>query len=322
MNINIDKYLRYPQALFLNPVHMLSPLALIISYLITIELLIRKPAFLLENWYRLSLVALLLLVPIMMSFFTYNVPRYHLPILPAAFLLIVERISLDLSRNTKSLSHWFSLEKILAVVVFLALAMTVIATGNYYILSHIPINLGDDPGLSDIALLKIFPFVLIFFLLGAIFTVKKFWATSDAKLYKGLISLQIVIGAGIIATALAFPSYQSQTVRHALSQHIKANQSIGGDWAPFFVADTKLRGLYMRPDFNSAEYVEYLRPDYFFHSHTPYDNKNFNILKTINTIKIGNVIKLGTYAEHEIALYPIEYLTIESLKTPEKIRPR
>ena len=110
------------------------------------------------------------------------------------------------------------------------------------------------------------------------------------------------------AVALAYPSYQSQVIKHALSQHVKPNESIGGDWGPFFVADTKLRGLYMRPDFNSAEHIEYLRPDYFLHSSTPYDSKNFGHLKAIDTIKIGNAIKLGTYAGHEISLYSIEYL--------------
>lgn len=308
LKINLDKYLLYPQALFLNPVHMLSPLALIIAYLIIVELLIRQPGIILDNWYRLSLVTILLLVPIMMTFFTYNVPRYHLPILPAAFLLIVERLSLNIPKEVKSKKAWFSVESMLAVVAFLALTMTVMTTSNYYIISLLPFNLGDDPGLSNIGLLKIFPIGLIFFIAIAIFIAKQYWARIDTNLYKTLIVLHILIGLGIASAALAFPAYQAQAIKQALFQHVKASESIGGDWAPFFVADTLQRALYMRPDSNGAEHVEKIRPDYFLHSSTPYDIKNFADLKKIKTIKIGNAIKIGTFAEHNITLYPIEYL--------------
>lgn len=310
-NINLEKFIYQPQAFFLSPVHTLSPLALIMAYTIIVELLIRQPKFILNDWYRLSLTALVVLVPIMLSFFTYNAARYHLPILPAALLLIVERLSLNIARDTKNQTSWFSIDKALAVVVFLSLTMTLIATINYNIISHLPFNIGDDPGLSDPGLLKVFPFFLVLFAIFAAFIAKRYWNQIDTKLYKSLAILHIIIGLGIAIVALTFPSYQAHQVRQLLSQHVKADESVGGDWAPFFVADTKLRGLYMRPDKNGADEIEKLRPDYFLHSSTPYDEKNFAKLKSLNSIKLGRAIELGIFAKHNISLYSIEYLELQ-----------
>ena len=311
INFNLEKFIYQPQALFLSPVHTLSPLALIMAYMIIVELLVRQPKFILNDWYRLSLTALVVLVPIMMSLFTYNAARYHLPILPAALLLIVERLNLNIAGDTKNQSSWFSINKALAIVVFLSLTMTLIATINYYIISHLPFNIGDDPGLSDPGLLKVFPFFLILFAIFAAFIAKRYWTQIDTKLYKSLVILHIIIGLGIAIAALTFPSYQAHQVRQLLSQHVKSDESVGGDWAPFFVADTKLRGLYMRPDQNGANEIEKLRPDYFLHSTTPYDEKNLTQLKSLNNIKLGKAIELGIFAKHNISLYSIEYLELQ-----------
>ena len=311
VNINVEKFIYQPQALFLSPVHALSPLALIMAYTIIVELLVRQPKFILNDWYRLSLTALVVLVPIMLSLFTYNAARYHLPILPAALLLIIERLNLNIAGDTKNQSSWFSINKALAIVVFLSLTMTIIATINYYVISHLPFNIGDDPGLSDPGLLKVFPFFLILFAIFAAFIAKRYWTQIDKKLYKSLVILHIIIGLGIAIAALTFPSYQAHQVRQLLSQHVKADESVGGDLAPFFVADTKLRGLYMRPDKNGADEIEKLRPDYFLHSTTPYDEKNLTQLKSLNNIKLGKAIELGIYAKHNISLYSIEYLELQ-----------
>lgn len=307
VNINLEKFIYQPQALFLSPVHTLSPLALIMAYMIIVELLIRQPKFILNDWYRLSLTALVVLVPIMLSLFTYNAARYHVPILPAALLLIVERLSLSISNDTKSHSSWLTTEKALAIAVFLSLTMTVLATINYYIINLLPFNIGDDPGFSDPGLLKVFPFFLVLFAIFAFFIAKRYWYKTDIKLYKSFAVLHILIGTGIATAALTFPSYQAQQIRDTLSQHMKPDESVGGDWAPFFIANTKLRGLYMRPDWNSTEKIEKLRIDYFLHSGTPYDRKNFTKLKNIKNIKIGKPAELGIYAKHNISLYSIDY---------------
>lgn len=315
-NINLEEFIYQPQTLFLNPVHTLSPLALILAYTIIIELLIIQPKFILNDWYRLSLAALVVLVPIMLSFFTYNAARYHLPILPAAFLLIVERLSLNITEETKSQRSWLSINKALAVVVFLSLTMTLLATINYYFISQMPFNIGDDPGISDLGLLKIFPFFFLFFAIFTFYIAKQYWYKISNNLYKSYIVLHVLIGFIIAITALTFPSYQSQHIRNALTQHLKHDESVGGDWAPFFVANTKLRGLYMRPDWNNADRLEILQPNYFLHSDTPYDRKNFNTFKSLNNVKLTTPVILGDYANHKITLYSIKYSkSSEPMKT-------
>jgi len=306
-NINLAQFISYPHALFLNPVHTLSPLALIMAYTIIVELLVRQPNTLLDDWYRLSLTAMVILVPIMLSFFTYNAARYHLPVLPAAILLIIERLSITIPREQTNSSSWFSVDKILAIVAFISLAMTVLASINYYIISQLPLNIGDTPGFSKPGLLKVFPFFIILFTIVTFFAAKRYWIQISNRLYGGLAIFHVIIGLCIIFAALTFPSYQAQQIRQQLTLLMKPNESVGGDWAPFFVADTKLRGLYMRPDGNNAENLEQLRPDFFLHSSTPYDRKNFNNFKSLNNVKLTTPVALGSYAKHDISLYSIEY---------------
>ena len=305
-SINLTQFISYPHAIFLNPVHTLSPLALVMAYAVIVELLIRQPRLLLNDWYRLSLAATVILVPIMLSFFTYNAARYHLPVLPAAILLIVERFSITMPRE-QTITSWFSVNRILAIVAFISLAMTILVSINYYIISNLPLNIGDDPGLSKPGLLKVFPFFLILFTAITFFIAKKNWIHISDKLYGSLATFHIVIGLGIILFALAFPAYQAQDIRLQLINNMKPNESVGGDWAPFFVMNTKLRGLYMRPDGNNAENIEQLRPDFFLHSDTPYDRKNFNNFKSLDNVKLTTPVLLGHYAKHKVSLYSIEY---------------
>ena len=314
-SINLAQFMSYPHAIFLNPVHTLSPLALIMAYAVIVELLLRQPNAILNDWYRLSLTAMVILVPIMLSFFTYNAARYHLPVLPAAILLIIERLSMTMPREQTNFSAWFSVNRILAVVAFLLLSMTILASINYYIISNLPLNIGDAPGLSKPGLLKVFPFFFIIFTLAAVFIAKRYWFQISDKLYAGLAIFHIILGVCIISIALAFPSYQAQQIRHKLIQHMKQDESVGGDWAPFFVANTKLRGLYMRPNGNNAENLTQLRPDFFLHSNTPYDKKNLNNFKFLNNVKLSAPVILGNYAKHEISLYSIEYF--KSVKAME-----
>ena len=308
LGLDLRSILAQPQKIFLNPTHTLSPLALIIGYGILLELLVRCPRAILEDGYRFSLAAILLLSPILISLFTYNYSRYYIPIVPAAFLLVTERLALKFPTTVEREFSWLSLHGALAVMALLALAMTVLATINYYIFSHLPITIGDDPGLSNVGLLKVYPLFLLIFVVCLYWLVRRYGMRLNKTVLTTLASLHIVLGLGISITAIASPSYQSLAIQEKIIEHATPDAIIGGDWAPWFARDSNLRALYMRPDFNSATIVTRLRPDYFLYSDTPYDKKNLKLLEANSEIALDTPIELSTYAGHRIVLYPIHYL--------------
>ena len=305
---NFSGVVSRPQSLFFNPIHTLSPLALIMAYIVLLELLIRQPTAIMEDDYRLCLASLVVLVPILFSFFIYNYTRYYLPIVPAALLLVIERLSLEHPLKSEGRLNWFSVTGMLAVIVFLALAMTLLATLNYYIIRNMPIAIGSDPGISAPALLKVYPLFLAFLGVFTFFIARRYWSAIGSGLYILLAGLHIIIGLGISVAAVAYPDYQGQEIRNRILQHIKPDESLGGDWAPFFAANTEMHVLYMRPDINSAARVTKLRPDYFLNSDTAYDRKTFSSLKQVSKISISEAIPLGTFRGNEISLHPIYYL--------------
>ena len=193
------------------------------AYAIIVELLIRQPDSLLNDWYRLSLAAMVILVPIMLSFFTYNAARYHLPVLPAAILLVIERLSITIPHKQTNPSSWFSVNRVMAIVVFMSLAMTILASINYYIISQLPINLGDAPGLSRPGLLKVFPFFIIIFTLATFFIAKRYWFQISNTLYGGLFQDCIPsLASALYFCRTRFPCLHQNKYKTAAHQQHKA----------------------------------------------------------------------------------------------------
>ena len=321
--LNLSGVLARPQKLFLNPMHTLSPLALILAYIVLLELLIRQPEAIFGDGYRLSLASLVVLVPIIFSIFFYHPSRYYVPIIPAALLLVIERLSLELPEKTEVRFQWFSLNSLLAAIVFLALAMAVLTSLNYNIISNLPIKIGDDPGISLPALLKLYPLFIAFFAVFIFIVARRYWSRISSDLYIILAGLHILIGLGISIAAVAYPDYEGHEITNRIMQHVKPDESMGGDWAPYFAANTELHVLYMRPDMNSPARIMNLRPDYFLNSDTPYDRASFAGLLDINTISIGEAEPLGTFRGNAISLHSISYHDEDGnpVRTSDRIRP-
>jgi hypothetical protein len=306
--INADTFSHGPQSLLLNPIHTLSPLALAMSYIVLLELLFRKPAAILDDNYRFCLMAIVILAPMAFALFTYNYPRYYIPIIPAAILLLVERLVIQLpetyyQKHTSNILQWFMI-----VITFFALTMEVLALVNYYFLNIIPFNIGGDPGLSDIGLYKVFPFACIAFIIFLYFIVRPLWLKHGTSVIVTLTIVHIVCGLSMAYFAVFKPTYQSKKVQSELVGNVGPNGIVGGDWAPFFATDTALKVLYMRPDINSGKIASKLRPDYFLDSTSPYDRKTLAQLRAQENLRLSPAIPLGVYANHAISLYPIIYL--------------
>lgn len=319
--LNIEETLLRPHRIFLNPIHNLSPLAMILGYGVLFELLLRNPKLVFQDAYRLCLASIAVLGPIILSFLIYNYPRYYIPIIPAALLLAVDRLCMDEDLlNTKD-ERWISFSRIPALLVFLALSMAVLAAINQYVFALLPLNMGEDPGLSDIGLLKVFPVFTAIFAAGIYLVVSKLWNNPGKKIVIAISALAVISGLCIAATAVMKPSYKSREIQSQLLDHVGASESVGGDWAPFFGMNSELRVLYMRPDWNSAAIATDIRPNYFLHSETPYDEKNLQLFRENNAVRLEDPIPLGSFYKHKLTLYPITYLASEMSATPEQPTP-
>jgi len=303
--------IKTPQAFLHNPVHTLSPFAIVLGYVVLLDLTLRNPAALFYDRYRLCLAAIVVIVPIAYALFRYHPPRYFVPVIPAALLLIPEWLAVQSSRFSPPPLQAKRVNKILiavsAATLFLLLAMTLHASGEYYFLRNLPFNLGDDPGLSRTMLLKLYPASLLLLLAFCYFVARKYWRNSAAALICFLIGLHLLAGTVVAGISVLDPSYKSREIRSKISSIIESDASIGGDWAPFFGAEVNIRTLYMRPDFNNAQHVTKIRPDYFLYSSTYYDTITREGLLNNPSVSLAEPIELGSFIGNTLLLYPISY---------------
>lgn len=299
--------LHRPQMLLLNPIESLSPLALCLGYIALLDMLVRRPDSILTDGYRLSLAFIIVLAPMALSLFIYNYPRYYIPIIPAALLMVVERLAMPATDLNGVRFRLPTLAGAFAVVVFLALAMTVWTTFNHYILANLPFKLGADPGLSQPALLKLYPLFLVLFAATTYGLLKLSGGRLNTALLRLLVGVQIVAGFAVSTIAVAWPSYRTQAIQERIVERVAPGESLGGDWAPYFVVGTTRHVLYMRPDVNGPGHIRAIRPDYFLFSDTAYDRADFARLAAMPGIELGKPVVLGEYANRPITLYRIRY---------------
>jgi hypothetical protein len=316
--LNLGGLAMRPQRLLLNPIHTLSPVILLFAYTVLIELSIRKPDSIFKDPFRLSLAMVVIMTPIGLSLFSFNPARYYLPVLPAAIFLIVERFSLTLPPGPIQKINWWSWPTLFAGLVFALAAMTLWASFNYYVLENLPVNLGGAPGLSVPMLLRTYPLFLLM-LAGAIYyisTRKGSWFLLKGRVLESFSTVHLLCGMVMIVVALSWPSYKTQEITDHITRIGGSEATIGGDWIPHFAVNTAFRVLYMRPDMNSAERIELLRPDYFFFSNSLYDQSTLSKLQANPDIELDAPVNLGEYAGASIFLYKIGYLWESNSEKP------
>ena len=306
--ISWDSLGNVPESFLLNPVPDLAPLALLLAYSCILHLLLVKPVLLYNNMYRLSLVAMVIGTPLILSFFNYNPPRYYVALVPACLLICAEWLHLKPWRDSVSTS--FSIAQIIAItVVFIPFSMLLLRAINTFVLVYLPFSLGEDPGIDITTQYKLLPFFLLGLLL--VYYAARERAVKSLGMAIPLLGF-VNISAGIAAQAdtLSHPSYDSQIIRKQLSALITDAESVAGDWAPFFTAEAPIRSFYMSKgvNFPTEEHISKIRPDYFLHSGTPFDRRSLRSLQAIRNIRLSEPILLGTYMEHEVSIYQIDYL--------------
>lgn len=307
-HISWDTLGNAPESFLLNPMPDLTPLALLLAYSCILHLLLVKPVLLYNNMYRLSLAAMVIGTPLILSIFNYNPPRYYVALVPACLLICTEWLNLKPWRDSVSTS--FSIAQIIAItVVLIPFSMFLLRAINTLVLMNLPFSLGEDPGIDITTQYKLLPF----FLLGLLIV---YYAARDRAVKSLVLAIPLLgfvnISVGIAAQAytLLHPSYDSQIIRKQLSALITDAESVAGDWAPFFTAEAPIRSFYMSKGINfpTEEHISKIRPDYFLDSGTPFDRKSLRSLQAIRNIRLSDPMLLGTYMEHEVSIYQVGYL--------------
>jgi hypothetical protein len=297
-----------PQLVFWNNIAQLSPFLLTTAYLCIIHTIAERSALLKENLFRLVLISSIVFLPIMLNLFGYNPPRYSVPIVPAALLVILDWLSRQQSgqREIQTWSQLRKLEKLAIVGLLLMIVMSLLNIVNAYVVY--PFDPGEEPGIHKNTMLALFLYAAAPTLVLMV-CIRRMMLARQLRICIILsLGAYTAMSIGIIGAALLAPSFSSQKVRAGLEENVAAGLSVAGDWAPFFTVESVIPSLYMGRVFNRAERVNETRPDYFVFSDIWSDRISLDVLQKNPGIALGAPILLGNYHNRDISLYRIDYL--------------
>lgn len=289
-----------------------SPLAkadvflLITGVLCGLHGLVCQPKLYLGNFYRASLIGLVFLGPLLLSVFPYNPLRYYVPLLPAYILLILEWFYLRTWREPlvkKGNRVWAALT--LGMLFYFVYYFGVLF--NDYVIKHLPIMIGDEPGLSDAGMVRFFAPVAVAATLGLfIFRKRLFSGKIFVSLIVSFALMGLVYNVVIISRFAWNPSYQSRRIQTEMETIVPDAAIVAGDWAPFFCIGTKIRSVYMNNNFN-RETIGIIRPDFFLDSGNQNSRGNALVIRDIAAASLGAPVMRAEYAGSIVTLYPVLY---------------
>lgn len=267
--------------------------------------------------YGASLVAIVVLGPLLVSFFPYNPLRYYVPLLPAFLLLPLEWFHRRAWREAiPARSDWLTRGACLAVLV---LALLNLARAlNHQVLSILPLGPGTEPGLSAAS---IYRFVLPLAALAA----AGLWAVRR-RLFAGGAMLGAVVVLLVLATArdvyvvgrfLRSPTYQARAISADIRRLVPAGASIGGDWAPFFTLGSGIKAIYVNERYNRGERFRAVRPDYYLYCDTGRGDEVRQEIMRLDGVTLGPALYRARYAERDLILYPLDYGNRTSVSAPQ-----
>lgn len=304
--VDLLNFIKTPQIALWNHMAILSPLLMSTAYLCIIHTIADRPSILRANLFRIALVASVVVTPIMLAMFSYNPPRYYVPIVPAAILLILDWVSRRDQTQAKPLTQ-LNLPQIAAIAVLsLMITMQFLRVINMCVI--LPLDMSEEPGISDKALsLWIFPLAAAAVLSAGLIFREQFTDARIRQSIKVCLCCYLMLSTFITGRALFFPTYQAMAVLNHLEENIEAGQSVAGGWAPFFAASATIPSMYMNMIYNHPDRIEIVKPDYFIFSNIPNDKLTLAELQKNSNIVLEPPIELGSYHQRDILLYPIRY---------------
>lgn len=307
--INLLEPLRQPEKLLLHPTYQLSPLAISLAYLALLDICLRKGLrTFLQDRYLLMLGSVVLFVPVILALDSYGPARYYIVIVPAALLLVAEWLHLR-QQGLAQASYEFTPSRLaFAAGVVLLLTGSLIGFGSAWVIAAMSfIPQGEQPGLGPSLMLKLYPVVLAA-LVAAGLLVRRYGDLARvvaAALLAGIV-IQVVLSAQVIASTLLRPTYTTMEIEQRLVGIVAEDESIAGDWAPYFALDTRLRALYVMRDLNDGDRFGVLQPTYFLDSGTYWDGLTAAQLEAM-PLRQDEPILLGEIFGRSIRLVRIHY---------------
>ena len=287
------------------PLMRASPFVVVVGLACLAHGLATRPDHYLGNLYRLTLICIVLLAPIIVAVFPYNPLRYYLPALPAYLLLVLEWFHLQTWRADGS-ARVPPVRRI-CVIALLAMAVFSALFPIYRLFSDaLPEALGSR---TDIVKYLLLPAAvalgaLIWRLRGTLFQRR-------VLMYGGismLLAFTLYNAYGIMSFLIA-PTYHLQAVREQVTRIVGAEATLAGDWAPIAALGTPVHALYMNRRYNPVANIDALRPDYFFYGDSPESRRSLAELQRTPGVRVAAPIDVGTYynGRRRVVLYPLYY---------------
>ena len=295
------------EQIFILPPLISAPFLIILGLLCVLEGLLYQRRLFTRNTYRLVLVSLMLLGPLMLAFKGYNPPRYYIPFLPAYLLFFLEWWNIkrqEQHESRRQVSHTFVHFAIVALIISYSFEMI-----NQIIVAAMPLNLGEDPGLGPQWMFRLtFPLTLC--LTIGIWKYRKV-VLSRRPLTRCIFAVQLLFLMFNFYKIIGFisnPSYQLRNITQQFIQVVPPEATIAGDWAPLFTLNSKLRSLYMTDRFfNTPDRIKLTRPDYYLHCDVSHSRHLRELIMTQEGISLGEPVLESFYNQKKVVLYPIIY---------------
>ncbi len=255
-----------------------------------------EPSYYLKSLYRLTLICLVILGPIVLALFKYHPLRYYVPLLPAHILISLEWLSFQ--KTPGDLYRPNLLSTTLAVLLLtLFVSYCAVALG---VEQNVNVLLLDNVALVGIGVLSIV--LLIWIARPVVFS-----HTGSLVIILGLLGLGFAQSLVRIGDFMANPTYGAEQVRQELMKSVNSHEAVAGEWAPFFALGTPIRASYTSSEFNPPDAIFRMKPQYFLHSDVPAPRGVHNELRRHRGISFGLPRHLGAYNESIITLYPLSY---------------
>jgi hypothetical protein len=276
---------------------------------VILDFLLRDPDTLYLSAYRLSLAAIVVGSPIILSFFDYNPPRYYVPIVPAAILLVGEWLQTR-SRLPKILTKRLTaFDVVILITLGGSLVMLGMATAGYwYAVATEKLFVFRYPDVYE------YPIILEVFWAAVLIVAAVIYVTGR-NFQQKTITMLIYAGIGLHVTSgfyfqwlsLKHPTFQARNIELQLADILQSDESIGGDWAPMLTSSSRRRSHYINSRFNRPDTDHFVKPAYYLDAGTYDDKIIFNVLQQDHRVSIGDAKVLGTYFFQQVKLYPLSY---------------
>ena len=282
---------RIARRILFPPIIEQSPFVVLLGLVCALSALSTRPRLYLQDLYRLSLLSILLIGPVLLAFVS-NPFRYYVPLLPAYLLFFVEWVELRAWQQPQQRSSgWLRLALIGLLVVLLFYAGVAVDRERGFISGWT---------------------LLLVSMLGAVFVwMRRFQLLGPKSLATVAAALGLALAAGSGATIGSFlvaPSYHATDIGKRLSRIVKDGESVAGDWAPFLTLGTGIRSLYVNDRVNAPNRIRDLAPTYYLYNEKPYTEAlSLKAVAKAGQVSFGNAIALGTYNQRAVSLYRISY---------------